>query len=496
MTESDFFFLLCLSFLFGVFVNSIFLWNFFILYPACLRLLGGMLAVGSIFFKKQIWRILIVAVFFGGMFCFQTGFIAASDNALSRFNGDNSKSKVIGVIDQEPDGKNGQTVFTVKAASIERGGAISAIRKGKILVYAPDDNFNYGDLLELKGIMQEPPSFKDFDYKMFLAKDGVYSQMRNPEIMKIGVNRGNGPYASVLFVKEKLRSVINGNFRGDAAGFLRAYILGDKNSLSEQLTQELKITGLSHVVAISGAHIVLIEQIIFSLLLALGLWRRHALFSSLAFINLFLILSGFQISAVRATIMGSLYIIAKILGKKADAFRVLIFSAAAMAAGNPLILRYDVSFQLSFLAVLGMIFFMPSLSQWLKFVPEIKIFPVRDILAMTLSAQIFTLPVVAYNFGAVSLISPITNILIDPCVSLLMFFGMFCVIFGAFAQALGIIFSLPCQALLAYILLITKYFSKIPFASIACRPGVIIVLAYYICVFVAVFYNRKRIEFF
>ena len=129
---------------------------------------------------------------------------------------------------------------------------------------------------------------------------------------------------------------------------------------------------------------------------------------------------------------------------------------------NPLILRLDVGFQLSFLAVLGIIYLQPSMAKWLKRLPDPKIFPLRATLAATLAAQTFTLPVLIYNFGYIPILSPIANILIVPFLApitiIVFIFGLAAMIFWP----LGYVLSWPVWLSLSYITSIIDIFSKFP----------------------------------
>jgi competence protein ComEC len=133
---------------------------------------------------------------------------------------------------------------------------------------------------------------------------------------------------------------------------------------------------------------------------------------------------------------------------------------------NPLLLRLDVGFQLSFLAISGIIYLQPIFSDFLKKMPNPKLFPLRTTLSATLSAQVFTLPILIYNFGYISLVSPFTNILIVPFLApitiLIFVFGFSGMIFFP----LGLILSWPTWLSLTYITKIIDIFSKFPFASL------------------------------
>ena len=199
-----------------------------------------------------------------------------------------------------------------------------------------------------------------------------------------------------------------------------------------------------------GTHVVILGSILMSLLLALGLWRGQAFYIAIIFICFYIILTGLPASGVRAGIMGGLYLLAQKLGRQSMGSRVIASACAIMLLINPLLLFYDVGFQLSFLAVMGLIYIEPFLKKVMKI----------SIISTTFAAQIFTLPIMVYNFGNISLVSPITNFLILPIVSGLMIFGFLSSILGVVSQFLGWIVSIPCWFLLTYFIKIIDFFSQ------------------------------------
>lgn len=191
-------------------------------------------------------------------------------------------------------------------------------------------------------------------------------------------------------------------------------------------------------------------------LMALGLRRRKAFCFTLILLTLFIIMVGFPSSAVRAGIMGSLFLLAQTVGRPKSGSRAIVFAATFMVAVNPFILKLDVGFQLSFLAVMGIIYLMPLFQKWLKL----------RILAMTLAAQVFTLPILIYNFGYVSLIAPITNIFVVPLLPFIMVFGFISGLAGMLWQPLGWVFSWPAWFLLTYLVKTVDWLSQFFLASI------------------------------
>ena len=181
------------------------------------------------------------------------------------------------------------------------------------------------------------------------------------------------------------------------------------------------------------------------------------------------------------------------MGRLSLSSRAVVFAGVVILAVNPLVLKLDVGFQLSFLAIIGIIYLMPIFQIWLKFFPNFNIFPLRSLLAMTLSAQIFTLPILIYNFGYMSLVALITNVLIVPLLPYIMILGFISGLGGMLWPLLGWILSFPAWLLLSYLTGIIDWFSRLPFSSINLEISWIwLIFAYLVLVCVTWRLNKKQ----
>jgi len=305
--------------------------------------------------------------------------------------------------------------------------------------------------------------FEDFNYKDYLAKDGIYSVIYWPEIELIEKNQGNLIYARILQFKNKLRESIYQNLSPPQSSILGAIILGDKRQISQEWKDKLNYAGVRHLTAVSGMHIAVLTSILMSFLIGLGFWRKQAFYFTIILITLFIVMTGLQSSAIRAGIMGGLFLFAQYLGRMNVSSRVIVFAAAIMLIQNPLLLRLDAGFQLSFLAMMGIIYLMPAFQYWLRKIPDFL--QLKNIISLTISAQIFTLPVLIYNFGYFSLVAPLTNILIVPLLPLIMGLGFIFAFLGIIWLPLGWIFSLPAWLLLTYLTKIVDWFSNFSWSA-------------------------------
>jgi len=437
MTGSKIFLYFCLSFIFGIAVSSFFMVSQILMLGF---LLLGILLI-SVFWQYKKFVVIGFCLLFlvVGVWRHQTTISSIPDIKEQNIN-------FIGIVCQEPDVRQTNTKLTIKLIE-----ASPQSINGKILITTGRyPEYQYGDRLKITGNLQIPHVFEDFNYQDYLAKDGIYSVIYYPQVELIERNQGNFIYAKILQLKDKLREPIYQNLSPPQSSILAAILLGDKRRISADLKEKLNIAGIRHITAVSGMHIMILSGILMYLGMALGLYRSQAFYFTLFLLILFIIMIGLPPSAVRAGIMGGLFLLAQKTGRPKAGSRVIVFAASGMLAINPLLLKLDVGFQLSFLAVMGIIYLMPFFQRWLKF----------RVLSMTLAAQVFTLPILIYNFGYVSKVAPLTNVLIVPWLPYVMGLGFIFVLAGLIFQPLGWLFSWPVWLLLTYITKIAEIFSR------------------------------------
>ncbi len=255
-------------------------------------------------------------------------------------------------------------------------------------------------------------------------------------------------------VKEKLREVINSNLPNPQSAILSGILLGDKLNISKEWKQKLANTGTSHIVAVSGMNIIILAEILVGFGVLVGLFRQQALWFSLILIWFFIALIGFQASAIRAGIMGSILIFCQILGRQGVSFRALCLAVAIMLAIQPELLRYSLSFQLSVLATLGLIQIGPIIQSKVK----------SEIISAALSAQVFTLPLLIYSFNSISLVGLVVNVLIVPLLPLIMVLGLVFLAGALIYSPLGVVLAWPVGIFLSLAVWLIEIFSKIPFS--------------------------------
>lgn len=288
-------------------------------------------------------------------------------------------------------------------------------------------------------------------------------------------------------------------FPGDTVGFVQALVLGERDKLDYETQTALKVSGIQHVVAVSGLHV----SILFALLSALVLHKQTAsLLVSVPVLFLFAAVVGFTPSVTRACIMLILILIAEVAFQDYDPSTALAFSALVMLTANPLAIT-SVSFQLSVGCTIGIIAFNSKINLWIQSRKWIGTFKGKGILprlkrwcsssvSVTLSAMIITTPFVAYYFGAVSLIGVLTNLLTLWCISFVFYGVVICCVFHAVGFGIAGFMASILSWLIRYVLLVAKLFSKIPIAAVYTESDYIVIWLVVCYVLLILFFLLKK----
>ncbi len=332
--------------------------------------------------------------------------------------------------------------------------------------------WQYGDLVQLRGELQTPSVDEDFSYRDYLARQGIYSLMSFAAAEKIGSGQGNLFWALVYSLRQRSIEVIHRLYPDPEGALLAGILLGDESGLSNSLKAAFNDTGTRHIIAISGFNI----SIIAGLLLAVfsrWLGARRGIQLAILGIIFYTLLVGAEASVVRAAIMGTLALVARQVGRQQFALNTLAFSAAAMNLVNPFLL-WDVGFQLSFAATLGLVLYAEPIKtgvmDWLA--PRVSEAwlvrlkgPLTDYVFLALAAQITTLPLLLYHFQRFSLLSLPANLLILPAQPALMILGGASVMIGLLVLPLGQLLAFFAWPFAAYTIRAVEAFASLSWAS-------------------------------
>lgn len=386
---------------------------------------------------------------------------SVNSNSVHYYQSEYERRTLRGAISENPDRRREKVNYIIEIDEIFLDGASKKIN-GRILISSNlYPAYDYGDHVEINGLLKEPAEFEGFSYKNYLSLFSVYSVMYYPRISLESKGHGSALFSLLFETKRRFEVQLNRLFPEPMASFEAGLLTGSRKGIPDDLMQNFNLTGLTHIIAISGYNISLIIILISSLFRNVS--RRVKIPVIIVIIIVFTLFVGASAAVVRASVMGIISVLALWFGRQSQVINALLLSAFFMVMWNPQTLLYDVGFQLSFLATLGLIITGNTLQRIFSFLPEV--FGLQEAFAMTLSAQIFALPVILMNFKRLSLISPIANICVVPFIPFAMLFGFLAAMASFINFSFGFILSLPAWLLLKGIVIITQFLAELPFAS-------------------------------
>lgn len=351
------------------------------------------------------------------------------------------------------------TIEVKPASDIQIGERSLRIGSQKFLIKIKKyESPRVGEVCNIKGLFKMPENFEDFNYKDYLKNNNIYLLMEFPE-MECSVEREGFFLQNILVdFKQKLNRIISENLKEPQSSLMMGIIFGQDRLFSEKFDDNVRMAGVSHIVAASGYNITILILAGSKLLKILPLKLR--LFLLLFLIWGFCILSGLSPSIVRACIMTSIALVAMILGKKNTIHITLPLAAFIFVLIDPKIV-FNVGFQLSVAATLGLVYLQPALSNiWKKLFKKSSGF-VEDTLLTTLSCTLTTLPITIYTFGTVSIWAVVANCLILPVIESTMFFGVFGLIFSNSIPLLSVLLFEASNVQLKYFELVVNLIGKV-----------------------------------
>lgn len=451
-------------------------------YPASILVILGILGLagllGLFFLTTRPFAAGLLALFLGVSLAFIS--VARTTHAKSPATIDwyatGSGVVVTGMIADAPDRRAESTKYTVEARSLQSGTGSIPVRGQILITDRTRKPFRYGDIVTVRGNLEKPGVIEDFHYDQYLSRFGTYAVIYRASLSGDGTNAGWMILRWLYALKIGVENRITELYPEPHASLLIGLLTGSRGSLPADLSEQFKITGLTHLIAISGFNITMVITVLSMLLFWMPLRWRFV--PSVLLITLFTLFTGASASVVRAAIMGLLGLLATQLGRLQTTRLTLLWTVFFMVMWNPKQLWFDAGFQLSFLAFIGISEVVPLLEKPVKIFPEK--FGIRSTLHQTLAAQVATVPWMLRMFGRLSLIAPVANLFAPPLVPWAMLFGTLSLGASLLSPLLGRIMALPAYLCLTGIVIATKVLAAVPFAAVgAPKIGTgLIVVAY------------------
>ena len=417
--------------------------------------LTALLILSSFIFSKNSLLVLSITSFAALLYINSN---TLPNDHISQFLGEEKlKTAVVGVIRspalaRKPYYGKINSTYLFEIEALEKDGEWWKVKGvGQIRIQTEKD-YAYGDRLLVRGAIRKPagmdsrlPSGKaagfrgndksrgndrlrnKFDYREYLERQNIFALINTKENNVTVLSQGyrSNPLLKYIYsLREKLKNLIIDKMPIETGAFLRAILLGDRSELPKHVQASFKNSGTMHVLAISGLHIGIIALVILYLFRLLRLKREFSYGLTVIFLIFFAILALSRPSVVRAVVMAAIFLVGMLLGKKVDVYNSLGAAALFILIRNPKDIS-NVGFQLSFVAVVSILFFTPK---FMRIVKEGTNFYIKRFLytplAVSISAWLATAPLIWYYFKITTPIAIIANLFIIPSLFVLLIGGL------------------------------------------------------------------------
>jgi competence protein ComEC len=426
--------------------------------------------------KTVILLALSLVAFFLGALRYRLTIHAADAHAIAFYNDRSYAMLVTGTVIDPPDERDTYTNLRLQVSAVNTGDE-SLVVQGLLLARVPaDQSWHYGDVVRLRGHVQTPPDNEDFSYHDYLARQGIHAYMPDAAATLLPFSGGNPILRQVERFKDFAIARLYRLFPDPGASLLAGILLGNDNGLSADVQQAFKNTGMAHIIVISGFNLAILAGLFVTVFIRLLGPRRGAAAAVLG-LAFYTVLAGAGASVVRAVIMTGLALFARQVGRRRNGLNTLAATAAIMAAINPNV-PWDANFQLSFGATLGLVLYAAPFQEWVtdrlaRRMPEstaLKIsVPLGEFMLFTLAAQLTTLPIMAYQFGRIPLVSLLSSLFILPVQPAVMVLSGLALLLGLVFQPLGQLVAWIAWPFSAYTIRAVEFFNRFPHGVVV--PG-------------------------
>lgn len=337
-------------------------------------------------------------------------------------------------------------------------------------------SIKYGDSLYIEGEFKQPEearNYKGYNYKQYLKTKKIIGtvELEKAKILK----SSNGSF--IHNIQKYIKDTINGTLTDEEGNLLLAILLGDKDKLSEDIQESFKTSNLSHMLAVSGAHV---SYIILGLTYVLQnsiIGKKNGKIVCIIFLLVFMAITNFTPSVTRACIMAVLTLFSGIIYRKSDVYTNISVAALITLIFNPYNLL-DLGFQLSYGGTIGIIIFIKRIQE--KKSNSKVINYIKQMALVSIYANIIIIPIMMYHFNTVSFTFIISNIMASPILGIIVITGFLFIITSITVKPLTSLIAIFIKPILSILIKISQICSKLPFSNIlVVTPYMFNVISYY-----------------
>ena len=351
-----------------------------------------------------------------------------------------------------------------------------------------ETKLEYGDLIKIEGeyiLPNETRNYKGFNYREYLKTKKIFGTIKtdNNKIEVIEKNKIN----KALIITNKLRKSIIEKIEiilpDKTNKLLEGILLGNKSEISEEIIEDFKTSNLSHILSVSGAHTSYIILGASYILSKSKISKKYVYIITIIILAIFMFLTNFTASVIRACVMGILMMGAKIFHRKVDFTNSISIALLITLMYNPFSIK-EIGLQLSYLGTIGIILFNKNIE---KILCKIKVNKkISKLLSVTFSAQIMIMPIMALNFNTISLTFFISNMIASPLLGVIMILGIITVFTSFISYTMAKMLAIVLNLILEILIYISNFCSKIPFSKILIKtPYVISIIFIYLLILIS-----------
>jgi competence protein ComEC len=363
----------------------------------------------------------------------------------------------------------------------------------------------FGKKIEIHGMLEPFPFQRnpgEFDYGKYLALNDIQGvvTVKGLDHVRVGMEKDGYSFQALTYsVQQALYHIIDHLHSPRHAGFLKGIIFGYRADIPSDVKQSFLDTGTIHILAVSGSNVAFVAFIFFSILGFFRLPRKAAGVIAILGLIAYMLITGSSASVVRATIMAIVFLCGTFFERKADLYNSISVAALILLFWNTNTL-FDVGFQLSFAAVISLVFFYPRLESLIKKIPErlkkIKgVDAVLKVFAVSLAAQLGTVPFTAYYFSRISIVSLVANIPVVPISGLNTFIGAAEIMVYSISPWIAKLYAAANDFLVWFLLGFVQQAASVPYAYVeSWQFNAMFVAGYYILVIGIFHLNIPRVR--
>ena len=480
----------------------------YLLFPAILVILVFLLITIRNSWPKASFFLIINFVIILGIFGIQIQqYSAGNENSIRHFI-DKGKLHIEGIVIDSPVLRPDKTVLVVQCIRIVERSSYRPVTGNLRLTISNDFNFQYGDFIRFHTSLKKISNFKNpggFDYERYMNLQGIYATgyvYSNSDIILLRQNTASGIRLKLETFKLYLQNIIYSNSSTPQREIIEAMTIGNQYAIPVDVRNNFNKTGTSHILSISGLHISMVAAITFFFALLIlkrseYLMLRFNIIKAASAAALFMVLiyaliAGMGVTVLRSALMAIVFLCALFLGRQKDMYNTLAIAALIILVITPNAL-FDISFQLSFTAVLALIYIVPRFSNFS--LPLLEGFPhwlqktLRHIylsILVCVAATLGTLPLIVFYFNRVSAVTIIANLILVPLLgTIALAFSMAFILCAFFSAGLAGIFIKIASLFVQISVYVIDYLASLSWSSFSfTSPNFAEIIIFYLLIYI------------